>query len=336
MINDRFVSKGAASFTLNDDREKQVFYFLLLPKLTMLAFSSALEPLRIVNQLTQKEIYNWHILTPNNLPVTCSNGVVISPDTKLENVQKNATVFVCSGVEPMFTADKQVINWIRRQHRMGSIFGGICTGAYALAQAGIIGSSKFTLHWENQPGFIETFQDLVPTQSLFEIENNLITCGGGSAATDMMLHLIEESLGRDVAIVVADMCIHKRASGQKAPQKSSLSVALGSRNLHLISAIQVMTETLEDPLPLVKICEILEISRRQLERLFKRYTLQSPIQFYYSLRLERAHALLNETNMSITEIATATGFNSTSHLSRQFKAKYNISPTSFRKGWHLN
>ena len=327
---------GATNFTVIDKGQKQVFYFLLLPKLTMLAFSSALEPLRIVNQLTQKEIYNWHILTPNNLPVTCSNGVVISPDTELENVQKNATIFVCSGVEPMFTADKQVISWIRRQHRMGSKFGGICTGAYALAKAGIIGASKFTLHWENQPGFIETFHDLLPTQSLFEIEQNLITCGGGSAATDMMLHLIEESLGRDVAVVVADMCIHKRVSGQKAPQKSSLSVALGSRNLHLISAIQVMTETVEDPLPLVKMCEILEISRRQLERLFKRYTQQSPIQFYYSLRLERAHALLNETNMSITEIATATGFNSASHLSRQFKAKYNISPTSFRKGWHLN
>jgi len=97
-----------------------------------------------------------------------------------------------------------------------------------------------------------------------------------------------------------------------------------------------MTETVEEPLPLVKMCEILKISRRQLERLFKRYTQQSPIQFYYSLRLEKAHALLNETNMSITEIATATGFNSVSHLSRQFKAKYNISPTSFRKGWHLN
>ena len=336
MINEKFVSKGAASFTLNDDREKQVFYFLLLPKLTMLAFSSALEPLRIVNQLTQKEIYNWHILTPNNLPVTCSNGVVVSPDTKLENAQKNATIFICSGVEPMLTADKQVVSWIRRQHRMGSKFGGICTGAYALAKAGIIGTSKFTLHWENQPGFIETFHNLLPTQSLFEIEKNLITCGGGSAATDMMLHLIEESLGRDVAVVVADMCIHKRVSGQKAPQKSSLSVALGSRNLHLISAIQVMTETVEDPLPLVEMCKILEISRRQLERLFKRYTQQSPIKFYYSLRLERAHALLNETNMSITEIATATGFNSASHLSRQFKAKYNISPTSFRKGWHLN
>ena len=103
----------------------------------------------------------------------------------------------------------------------------------------------------------------------------------------MMLHLIEESLGREVAIVVADMCIHKRASGQKAPQKSSLSVALGSRNLHLISAIQVMTETVEEPLPLVKMCEILKISRRQLERLFKRYTQQSSIQFYYSLRLEK-------------------------------------------------
>ena len=58
-----------------------------------------------------------------------------------------------------------------------------------------------------------------------------------------------------------------------------------------------MTETVEDPLPLVKMCEILEISRHQLGRQFKRYTQQSPIKFYYSLRLERAHALLNETNM---------------------------------------
>jgi len=93
MINEKFVSKGAASFTLNDDREKQVFYFLLLPKLTMLAFSSALEPLRIVNQLTQKEIYNWHILTPNNLPVTCSNGVVISPDTDVRKRSKKCDDF---------------------------------------------------------------------------------------------------------------------------------------------------------------------------------------------------------------------------------------------------
>ena len=113
------------------------------------------------------------------MPVTCSNGVVINPDTELEHVKKDATIFVCSGVEPMFTADKQVINWMRKQYRMGSKFGGICTGAYALARAGIIGSSKFTLHWENQPGFIETFPELLPTQSLFEIEENLITCGGG-------------------------------------------------------------------------------------------------------------------------------------------------------------
>ena len=158
MINGKFVSKGAASFTLDDDREKQVYYFLLLPKLTMLAFSSALEPLRIVNQLTQKEIYNWHILTPSNMTFTSTNVVVINQDTELEHVQKNDKIFVCSGVEPMFTADKQVINWIRKQHRMGSKFGGICTGAYALAKAGIIGPSKFTLHWETNQVLLRLFR----------------------------------------------------------------------------------------------------------------------------------------------------------------------------------
>ena len=82
MIIDKFVSKGATSFTLNDNRQKQVFYFLLIPRLTLLAFSSALGALRTVNQL--KKIYNWHIVTPNNLSVTCSNVVFVTSDIKLE------------------------------------------------------------------------------------------------------------------------------------------------------------------------------------------------------------------------------------------------------------
>ena len=82
MITDKFVSKGATSFTLNDNRQKQVFYFLLIPRLTLLAFSSALGALRTVNQL--KKIYNWHIATPNNLSVTCPNVVFVTSDIKLE------------------------------------------------------------------------------------------------------------------------------------------------------------------------------------------------------------------------------------------------------------
>lgn len=329
----KFIQRGAASFSVDASGPAKVFYFALLPKMTMLAFSSALEPLRIANQLSQKTLYEWYTMTPDGNSVTCSNGVTITPDMALTQIPKEATAFICSGVEPAKAASSEVLNWIRRNHRTGTQMGGICTGAFALAQAGIIGKSRFTLHWENQPAFSELFPDLVPTQNLYEIEDRLITCGGGNAATDLMLELIERDHGSDIALVIADMCIHKRSNDRSAPQKSSLSVAIGSRNQKLLHAIQVMSQTVEEPLPLLELCDTLGISRRQLERLFKKYTHQSPTQFYYGLRLERAHALLNETNLTITEIAAATGFNSTSHLARQYRSKYGVPPNAFRKAW---
>ena len=333
MDHERFIQKGAARLDLKQNTKTREFYFVLLPKLTMLAFSAAVEPLRIANQLTKTELYRWYTMTPDGRTVTCSNGVKITPDMALKSPPKGATSFICSGVEPLSAAEPKTLNWIRRENRMGATLGGICTGAFALAQANIIGNRSFTVHWENQPSFIESFQEHLPTQNLYEKDCRLITCGGGSASTDMMLDLIETDHGREIAIVISDMCIHKRASERQAPQKSSISVAIGSRNQRLLHAIQVMNETVEDPLPLLELCATLQISRRQLERLFKKYTHQSPTQFYYGLRLERAHGLLNETNLPITEIAMATGFNSTSHLARHFRAKFGVSPKAFRKGW---
>lgn len=333
MDRDRFIQKGAARLDINKDIKTREFYFVLLPKLTMLAFSAAVEPLRIANQLTKTELYRWYTMTPDGRPVTCSNGVKITPDMSLKSPPQGAISFICSGVQPLSAAGPQTLNWLRRENRMGATIGGICTGAFALAQAGIIGNRSFTVHWENQPSFIENFPDYLPTQNLYEKDRRLITCGGGSASTDMMLDIIETDYGREIAVVISDMCIHKRTSERRAPQKSSISVAIGSRNQRLLKAIQVMNETVEDPLPLLELCATLEISRRQLERLFKKYTQQSPTKFYYSLRLERAHGLLNETNLPITEIAMATGFNSTSHLARHFKGKFGVSPMAFRKGW---
>ena len=328
-----FVQKGAASLNLSFTGPPRDFHFLLLPKLTMLAFSAAVEPLRIANQVTKHTLYRWYTMTPDGAPVTCSNGVPIMPDGAMHTLDRNDTVFVCSGVEPAYAASEQVLAWLRRQKSVGVTLGGICTGSFALAQAGLLSDQPFTLHWENQPAFREVFATLEPSGNLYEVGQNLLTCGGGSAATDMMLDIIERDHGRDLAIIVADMCIHMRSSNRKAPQKSALSVAIGSRNQRLLNAMQMMGETLEEPLSVNDIAKRLGISRRQLERLFKRYAGVSPSRFYYDLRISRAHALLNETNMSVTEIAMATGFSSTAHLASQFRRKFGVAPQGFRKGW---
>ena len=328
-----FIPKGAASFRVDYSGPPRDIYFLLLPKLTMLAFSAAVEPLRVANQITNKELYRWFVMTENGTPVRCSNGIALVPDSGLENVPRGATAFVCSGIEPAESVTQRVTAWLNRQRAFGTQVGGICSGAFALAEAGLLVGRTFTLHWENQPAFVESFIGLEPSGRLYENDRGLMTCGGGNAATDMMLDRIERDHGKDLAVIVADMCIHFRSNTREVEQKSAHSKALSSRNPHLIAAIRLMSENLEIPLGMAEISDAADISRRQLERLFTRYVGQTPAQFYLDLRVARAHALLNETAMSIGEIAVATGFNSTSQLALRFRRRYGKSPGAFRKSW---
>lgn len=328
-----FVPRGAASHQVDYDGPPRDFYFLLLPKLTLLAFSAALEPLRIANQVTGKELYRWYVLTEDGAPVRCSCGVMITPDRGLCDVPRGAFAFVCSGIEPYSHVPDNVPGWIARQKAHGAQIGGICTGAFALARAGLLKDRRFTLHWENQPAFIEHHLDLLPTGRLFEDDAGLLTCGGGSAATDMMLALIEKDHGANLAAIVADMCIHLRSATRDAPQRSVQSQGLASRNPHLISAIAFMTSHLEGGADVLSVAEHVGLSRRQLERLFRQHTGLPPAQFHMDLRVARAHALLNETPLSVAEIAAATGFASSSQLSQRFKARYGSSPGAYRKSW---
>ena len=333
MDNRDFVPKGAASFRVDYDGPAQEFYFLLVPRLTLLAFSAALEPLRIANQVAGKALYRWYLMTEDGAPVRCSCGVLLTPDTPLGDIPRGARAFVCAGIEPARHVTGRIATWVSRQQVFGGRVGGICTGAFALARAGLLEGRRFTLHWENQPAFMERHIGLVPSGRLFENDNGLLTCGGGSAATDMMLSLIAADHGKDLAAVVADMCLHQRSRAPDMAQRSAHSRALSSRNPHLLAAIQIMSENLETPLEGDVIARRAGVSRRQLERLFRRHINQSPAQFYIGLRISQAHALLGETSMSIGEIALATGFASASQLSGQFRKRFGLSPGAYRKSW---
>lgn len=336
MQRDHFIPRGAASLSVAYDGPPKTFCFLMLPRLTMLAFAAAIEPLRIANQLAKKELYRWYTMSEDGAPVRCSNGVLIAPDLPLSQCPDNALAFVCAGVEPLSAAGDPTLNWLRRRRAFGKPIGGICTGTYALAQAGLLSGRRFTLHWENQPSFCEAYPDLLPTGRLYEEDRGVWTCGGGNAATDMMLEMLEADHGKELSITVADMCIHGRygpSARDAHSQKSSVSVAIGSRNRHLLEAIELMQETLEEPLSIAEMSEQLNLSRRQIERLFKKYLGVTPNEYYYDLRIGRVYALLNETDMSVSEIAAAVGFSSTTHLATRFRKKYGTSPHSLRKSW---
>ncbi len=325
------IPKGAFVFPVDAFQTTREFAFLLLPDFTLLAFSSALEPFRIANQLAQKLLYRWTVHSPDGGPVVSSSGISVMADEPLDALSQEAHLFVCSGNRGTEVATPKVLAGLRRHARFGGRVGGICTGAATLARAGLLRDRAFTLHWENQPGFIETFPDLVPTPNKFEIDGDLMTCGGGAAATQMMLSVIASDYGSDFAIVVADMCLNSGDITPNAKQRSSIARAISSRNGRLLNVMRHMYENIEEPLSMEALSRDCGLSRRQIERLFDAHLSESPAAVYRNIRLDRARTLLAETDLAVADIAAATGFSSMDLLSRHMKARFGETPQGLRR-----
>lgn len=305
------------------------YYFLILPKLTMLAFSSAVEPLRLANITAGRQIYRWKVLSQDGKAVVCSNGININVDGGLEMIKHPSSLIICSGLDGYQAATSHTLNAIRVHYRKGGRIGGICTGAYSLARAGLLKNKKFTLHWDNKPAFAEYFPELEISQQIYENDAGIFTCGGGIAVTDMMLTIIDRDHGVDVANKVSDLCLRGTRRQQSFAQKSPISASINSRNVRLINIVQYMQDNIEEPLSFDELAELGHISKRQIERLFKRYMGVSPSRYYKSMRLDVGRSLLSETNMPVTEIAMACGFGSASSFSKSFKERFDQNPVNF-------
>ena len=329
--SETLVPQGAAFFPVQNPGETRKYAFVLVPGFTLLAFASAVEPLRIANQLSQKPLYQWRLLSENGLAVASSSGTAVCTDGQLGNLPRDTRLFVCSGNPARAAAAPAVVATVSRHARFGGIVGGICTGAVALAQAGLLRGKPFTLHWENQPAFCEDYPELSPCATMFEIAGKVLTCGGGAASTDMMISLIAEDHGAEFAAMVSEMCLRKVMVGVDASQRSALSVLIRSRNPGLLAIVARMKAHLEDPLPLSDLVQAAGYSRRHVERMFLSVLGETPGDFYRGLRLDHARNLLSTTDMALLEVAVACGFSTVAHFSKSFKARFGVAPTKFNR-----
>ena len=328
------VPAGAFSFPVKNPKDTRWFGFLLLPEFTLLAFSAALDPLRIANQLAQKPLYGWQVLSEDGMAVSSSSGIDIGVHGGLNDLTPDTYLFACSGNDGTKTASDVVLGHMRRHARFGGKFGGICTGAATLARAGLLNGKQFTLHWENQPGFVEAFPNLTPTRHRYVKDGDLLTCGGGVAATEMMITIIAQDYGDDFAIAVSDMCLNGPDITTRSEQRSSIAKAISSRNPRILAVLRAMHENIETPLSLDELGQLAGISRRQIERQFKQLLDEAPAQTYRDIRLDRARTLLMETDLSVIEVAIATGFNSNGVFSRHYKDRFGESPYGDRSRAH--
>lgn len=302
------------------------FVFLLLDRFTMINFAGAIEPLRLANHVVGEPLYSWVLAGEGGVEKTCSNGATFKLDMGLDEVDRDDTVLVCGGVDIKRTTTKAVIGWLRRESRRGVAIGGLCTGAYSLAKAGLLDGKKATIHWENQDGFIEEFQDVKLTKSVFVMDGNRWSTAGGISSIDLMLKIIAADHGEDMANTVADLMIYSTIRTDQDTQRLSIPTRIGVRHPKLSQVIQMMEGNIEDPMSPADLAEEVGMSTRQLERLFRRYLNRSPKRYYMELRLLKARNLLMQTDMSVINVALACGFASPSHFSKCYRSHYNTTP----------
>lgn len=302
------------------------FVFLLLDRFTMLSFASAVEPLRIANRVAGRTLYTWALAGEGGGSVACSNGAEFRLDMGLDEIDREDVVLVCGGIDVQRATTKGIVNWLRREARRGVTVGGLCTGAYALAKAGLLDGRRATIHWENQDGFAEEFEEVRLTKSVFVMDGNRLSTAGGTASLDLMLKIIAADHGEDIANTVADQLIYSAIRTDQDTQRLSIPTRIGVRHPKLSQVIQMMEAAIEEPVSPADLADDVGMSTRQLERLFRRYLNRSPKRYYMELRLQKARNLLMQTDMSVINVALACGFASPSHFSKCYRAHYATTP----------
>ncbi len=302
------------------------FVFVLLDNFTLLSFAAAIESLRIANRMADKTLYDWKIIGEGGELARCSAGSSFKLDGDLDDLQRDDTVLVCGGIDVQVGTTKRILGWLRREARKGVMMGGLCTAAYTLAKAGLLDGKKATIHWENQDSFSEDFEDVELTKSVFVVDGNRLTTAGGTSSIDLMLKLIADHQGEDLANLVADQLIYTSIRTDQDTQRLSVPTRIGVRHPKLSQVIQMMETNIEEPISPSTLAKDVGMSTRQLERLFRRYLNRSPKRYYMELRLQKARNLLMQTDMSVINVALACGFASPSHFSKCYRAHYDTTP----------
>ncbi|WP_027966229.1 GlxA family transcriptional regulator [Halomonas halocynthiae] len=315
---------------LNNLAAPQTLGFLLLDNFTLISLASAIGPLRMANQLAGRKLYRWHTLSLDGAPVHASDGLHVTPDLATSMPATLDTVIVCGGVAHQRSVRPGHISWLQSQARRSRRLGAVCTGSWALAQAGLLDGYEVSTHWECLLAMQEAFPKVALTHRLFSIDRDRVTSSGGTAPLDMMLTLISRDHGHELTAAISEMFVYERMRGEQDQQRIPLKHVLGTTQPKLLEAVALMEANLEEPISLDELASYVQVSRRQLERLFQSNLSCTPSRYYLRLRLTRARQLLKQTSMSIIEVAMVCGFVSTPHFSKCYREYFGMPPRNER------
>lgn len=312
---------------ISDDTE--IIGILLIEGYPIIPFSCVVDSLRAANRLSGEKLYQWEYFAPDSEPVTASCGITV-PTRALADAKNLKTLIIVAPNTAQNFDDANTIRLLKAMDRHKVNLGSASSGSFILARAGLLDECRSTIHWENIPVFKELYPQLEVTFTLYEIAERRFTCSGGIAALDMMLKLIENQYGRQLAQQISQQFQHDRIRTEIDSQQMADRMDLAMNAPKLIDVINLMENNIEVPLSLPSIAAKCKLSLRQIERLFHKYRNVTPSQYYLSLRLMHAKQLLLNTNHSVIDISLATGFETQSYFTACYRKHFGSSPRNHR------
>ena len=319
-----------ARYGVTEAAERRIAFFLS-GHFDMLPFVSVLEPLRVANRLSGRSLYAWDLVSLAGGTVRASNGLAQTATVSLKETGQYRVVVVCGPHDPHGWNEPSLFAWLRAQASRGAMIGAVDTGPFLLARARLLDGHRCTVHWENLDAFVREFPRLHVSGELYEFDQTRFTCAGGTAGIDVMLRLIQTQHDSRLASAVSEVFLHDVIRPPQAPQRMATGVRTGVMHEGLVRCIERMQQTIEQPLLPAQLALEAGVSKRQLERLFRRWLQTTPSRYYMELRLNLARTLLSQTGQSVTDIALACGFTAPGHFSERFRVSAGISPRGFRR-----
>lgn len=293
---------------------------LLFERFSNHCLANAVEPLRAANMLAGVEQYRWWFLTPDGAAVCSSSGLPVQPSERFGREAGGDYLLLL----PSYGFRAQDGPGMRRALRAAAgryaTLVGLDTGAWLMASAGLLDGRPATIHWDEYSAFAECFPGVEVRPDRFVIDGDRITCGGASAAFELMTQLIRRHVGAELALQVSTLFLQGDWQGPRVPTgpgRAGRAVALMRRNL-------------EAPLSIPQVARAVGTSQRALTTEMRVQFGMPPREIYQALRLEAARRYLTGSEMGVAEIAARCGWTDQSAFARAFRRHYAATPVSVR------
>lgn len=301
---------------------------LVLPRASILEVASVLDPLRNANRQLGREGFRWRVVTPDGGPAPLTCGIELPSRGGLAAAEGADVLIIIAGYNQAEGANRSLIGRLRRVAGRFRAIGGVDAGPWVMARAGLLNGHRATVHWEDLEDFATAYPGIEVVPDRFVLSGNRFTAGGAVPAADLMLHLISTRCGAAVAGQVADSFLYDARADGTRPQRPGLLP--GARNPRLSEALTLMSQHLDEPLPLEAVARAQGIGPRRLEQLFRTGLGQGPGATYLDLRLQAARRMMADTMHPIQDIALRCGFADRSAFSRAFRRRFGEAPRALR------